>query len=118
MPNINAFRPVVHKKIFEVLSKFSLFCPLLGPKRSQPHYLNKSESPSPKHISYQLWLKLVYWLLRRSRLKEKVDAGRTTDDRRSRHGISSHGLRPGELKIILGISDNLPRHCALVIGAW
>jgi len=37
MPNINAFRPVVHeKKIFEDLSKFSIFCPLLGPKRGQP----------------------------------------------------------------------------------
>jgi len=51
--------------------------------------------------------------LRRSRLKEKVDAGRTTDGRTTdgrttdgrttdgrrtlRHGISSHGLRPGEL---------------------
>jgi len=32
MPNINAFRPVVHeKKIFEDLSKLSLYCPLLGP---------------------------------------------------------------------------------------
>jgi len=33
MPNIKAFRPLVHeKKIFEHLTKFSLFCPLLGPK--------------------------------------------------------------------------------------
>jgi len=32
---------VVHeKKIFEDLSKFSLFCPLLGPKMGQPFYLN------------------------------------------------------------------------------
>jgi len=32
MLNISAFRPLVHeKKIFEDLSKFSLFCPLLGP---------------------------------------------------------------------------------------
>jgi len=79
MPNINAFRPVVHeKKIFEDLSKFSLFCPLLGPKRGQPLYLNKSESPSPKNVSYQVWLKLAKWFLR-SRLKETVDTGRTTD---------------------------------------
>jgi len=36
--------------------------------------------------------------LRKSRLKEKVDAGRTDDGRRTlRHGISSHGLWPGEL---------------------
>jgi len=59
MPNINAFRPVVHEKIFEDLSKFSLFCPLLGPKGGQPLYMNKSESPSPKHVSYQVWLKLA-----------------------------------------------------------
>jgi len=38
---------VVHeKKIFEDLSNFSLFCPLLG----QPLYLKKSESPSPSMI--------------------------------------------------------------------
>jgi len=35
----------------------------------------------------------------RSRLKEKVDAGRTL-----RHTISSHGLRPGELKIVIKIT--------------
>jgi len=52
MLNINAFRPVVHeKKIFEELSKFSFFCPLLGPKKGQPLYLNKSESPSPGMFS-------------------------------------------------------------------
>jgi len=33
--------------------------------------------------------------LRRSHLKEKVDAGQTTDD--GHRGISSHGLQPGEL---------------------
>jgi len=39
---------VIHeKKIFEDLSKFSLFCPLLDPKRVQTLYLNKSELPSP-----------------------------------------------------------------------
>jgi len=77
MPNINVFRPVIHeKKIFEDLSNFSLFCPLLGVKRGQSLYLNKSESPSPKHFSYQDWLKLAYWFLRRSRLKEKIDDGR------------------------------------------
>jgi len=48
VPNINAFRPVVHeKKIFEYLSKFSLFCPLFGPKRGQPLYLNNLNPHSP-----------------------------------------------------------------------
>jgi len=48
MLNINAFQLVVHeKKIFQDLSKFSLLCPLLGPKMGQPLYLNKSESPPP-----------------------------------------------------------------------
>jgi len=57
---------------------------------------------------------LAQWFLRRSRLKEKVDAGRTddgrttdgrttddgrTDGRTLRHTISSHGLWPGELTI-------------------
>jgi len=37
-------------------------------------------------------------IYQRSRLKEKVDAGRTNGRRTLRHGISSHGLRPGELK--------------------
>jgi len=54
MPDINVFWPVVHeKKIFEYLSNISLFCPLLGPKRDQILYLNKSESPSLKHVSHQ-----------------------------------------------------------------
>jgi len=34
VPNIKAFRPVVHEKIVEDLTIFSLFCPWLGPKRS------------------------------------------------------------------------------------
>jgi len=56
MLNINAFRLVVHeKKIFEDLSKCSLFCPKMG----QALYLNKSESPSPMHVSWQVWLKLA-----------------------------------------------------------
>jgi len=60
MPNINAFRPVVHqKKIFEDLSKFSLFFPLLGPKGGQPLYLNKSESPSPCFLPSSVEIGLV-----------------------------------------------------------
>jgi len=75
-PNINALQPVVHeKKIFE--AKFSLFCPLLGPKMGQPLYLNKSESPFSNHVFHQIWLKLAKWCLRRSNLKEKVN--RQTD---------------------------------------
>jgi len=47
MPNINAFRTVVHeKKIFEDLSKFSLYCPLLGRKRVSPFtWLNLNPHP-------------------------------------------------------------------------
>jgi len=69
MPNINAFWPVVHEKIFEDLSKFSL----LGLKRGQPLYLNKSESPSPKHVSYQVGLKLACLVVLGSHLQEKLD---------------------------------------------
>jgi len=80
MPNIKTFRLVVHeKKIFEDLTKVSLFCPLLGPKRVQPLYLNKSESPSLNHAYHQVWLKLAEWFVRRSRLNEKVN--RRTDGR-------------------------------------
>jgi len=46
-------------EIFQDLSKFSLFCPLMDPKSRQPLYLNKSESPSSKHVSCQVWLKLA-----------------------------------------------------------
>jgi len=50
MPNINAFRPVVHQRmIFEDLSKFALFCSLLGPKGGQPLYLN-NPNPHPPSI--------------------------------------------------------------------
>jgi len=41
---------IKYQKFFEDLSKFSLFCPLLGPKRGQPVY----KSPSPKHVSTKL----------------------------------------------------------------
>jgi len=48
---------------------------------TQPLNLYKSESPSPKIGSYQVWLKLAWWFLRRSRLKEKL-----TPDRRQTDG--------------------------------
>jgi len=44
MKQVKNKRPMVHEKIFEDLSKFSLFCPLLG----QPLYSDKSESQSPQ----------------------------------------------------------------------
>jgi len=72
---------VQERKFFEDLSKFSLFYPLLGPKRGHPFYLNISESPSPKHVFYQVWLKLANWFVRRSHLKEKVDERRTDGGR-------------------------------------
>jgi len=60
MLNIKAFLPVVHeKKIFEDLTTFSLFYPFLGPKRGQPLYWNKSESPFPNHVFHHVWLKLA-----------------------------------------------------------
>jgi len=90
LPNINAFRPVVHEKlkIFEDLSKFSLFCP----------FLNKSESPSPKLVSYHVWLKLSKWFLRRSHSNKSLQMLMTTD------GLcwqlnSSQAFGSGELKI-------------------
>jgi len=79
MPNINAFRPVVHeKKIFEDLSKFSFFCPLLGPKRGQPLYLNKSESPPPSIFPASL-VEIGSVVLEKKSFKGKIDTGRMTD---------------------------------------
>jgi len=83
---------LVHeKKIFEDLSKFSLFFPLLGPKRGQPLYLNKSESPSPEACFLPSLVEIGLVVLE----KKLTPDGRTT-----RQGISSRGLRPGELKIV------------------
>jgi len=65
MQNTNALQQVVHE-IFEDLSTFYLFCPLLGSERGHPLYLNKSESQFPRHISYKDWLKLAKWFMRES----------------------------------------------------
>jgi len=72
----------------------------LGCKRGQPLYLNISESPSPKHISHQVWMKLAKWLLRRSRLKEKVNrrTDARTDAGQIAMAIAHLSLLPGELK--------------------
>jgi len=59
MPNINAFRPVVHEKIFEDLSKLSLFRPTYWASKGPAPLFEKSKSPSPKHVSYLVWLKLA-----------------------------------------------------------
>jgi len=51
--------PLVHeKKIFEDLSKFSLFCPLLGPKEVSP-FIWIIWIHIPKHVFCQVWLKLA-----------------------------------------------------------
>jgi len=45
---------------------------LIGPQ--------KGPDPFPKHVSYQVWLNLAKWFLRRNYLKEKItdntDGGR------------------------------------------
>ena len=38
---------------------------------------NNLNSPSPKDVLYQVWLKLAQWFLRRSRKCEKFTDGRT-----------------------------------------
>jgi len=85
---------VIHeKKIFEDLSKFSLFCP----KRGQPLYLNKSESPIPQACSLPSLVEIGLVVLEKKSFKGKscrTDVGRTLH-----HPISSAGLWPGELII-------------------
>jgi len=49
MVNINVFQ-LVCGSWEEDLSKFSLFCPLLGPQKGPAPYFNKYESPSPRHV--------------------------------------------------------------------
>jgi len=83
--NLNLLAPRVLHTIYqcipaggsweEGLSKLCLLCPLLGPKRGQPLYLNKSESPIPQACFLPCLVEIhLEWFLR-SRLKEKVDAG-------------------------------------------
>jgi len=75
MLNINVFGSVVHEKKIVFIHLFLL---LKGPKKSQFLYLNKYCSPNPTDASYQLWIKLAHWFLRRRCLHGKVDR-RTTN---------------------------------------
>jgi len=80
IPNIIAFRPVVHEKnIFEDLSKLSLFFPLLGPKRGQP-FIWTHMNPHPTSM---IPTKFIWNWLSRSWEEEvdwkKVNGGRRTD---------------------------------------
>jgi len=80
MPNINAFRPVVYeKKIFEYLSKFSIFCPLLGPSP----FIWTNLNPHPP----QVWflprsVEIDPVVLEKKLIKEKLMDDDDADDRR------------------------------------
>jgi len=74
--NSNALQPVAN----EMMKRREFFRSLLGPKMDKILHLNKSESPSPKDVSYQFWLNVARWFLRQNRLKETLAPnGRTTD---------------------------------------
>ena len=69
---------VLEKKIFKVHQcnfVISLYSPL-GKERT--FYLNKLESPSPRHAMCQVLLKLSQWFLRRRRKCEKCTTTTTT----------------------------------------
>jgi len=59
--------------------KIDQILPLFAPYWAQPLDFCKIESPFPKDASYQIWLKLVQWFCRRSRLKKKFTDGWMTD---------------------------------------
>jgi len=51
------------EEYFEYLIKIILILPVIGPQKRPVPLLNKF--PSPKHVFYQVWLKLASWFLRR-----------------------------------------------------
>jgi len=59
--------------------KIFLILPFIGPQKGLTLLFEQSESPSRRHVSCKGFLKLAWWFLRRSCLKEKVDAGQTDD---------------------------------------
>jgi len=110
LPKSHAFWPVIHEKtIFEDLSKCSLFCHLLGPKRGQPLYVNIFQLLSFKHVSYQVWSKLAKWFLR-SDLKGKNYTGWTTDAasyHKLSEGLRSFQIYASRIEVLdFGASDN------------
>jgi len=57
--------------------KIFMIVPLIGPQKGPVPLFE--QSPYPKHVSYQVWLKLDQWFLRKCHLKENL---RRTDDGR------------------------------------
>jgi len=87
MLNIKTFWPVVHeKKIFEDLSNFSLFCPLLG----QPLYLNKIWIPIPQACFLPRLVEINLMVLEKKSFKGK--SWRRTDGRQTTDAAPWHKL--------------------------
>ena len=56
---------VLERRFLNFVRVFTLFRQYLGLEKGVALYLNELESPSPKDSLCQVWLKLVYWFLRR-----------------------------------------------------
>jgi len=88
MLNINAYQPVVHeKKIFEDLSKFSLFCPLLGSKWGQPPLFEQIWIPIYQACFLPTLVEIGLVVLEKKSFKGK-SWRRTDDGRCARHKLS------------------------------
>jgi len=103
MPNTNAFRPVVHEKIFWRFNKIFLILPLIGPQKGPAPLFEQIWTSPLNHVSHHVWLKLAKWFFRRSRLNGKVN--RQTD--RQTDGRTPDKLRWQYLTWAFG--DYLPR---------
>ena len=55
----------LEKKIFQLVSVFSLFFNYLPLEKGRGLHMNKLESPSTKDTLCQVWLKWAYWFWRR-----------------------------------------------------
>jgi len=58
MLSINAFRPVVHEKSLKIYQNVPYVAPYWAPKGASP-FIWKVWTPSPKHVSCQVWVILA-----------------------------------------------------------
>ena len=87
----------LEKKILNFINVFSLFRYYLPLEKSVAFHLNIIEFPSPKHVSCQVWLKLIQWFWRRWKCKNLTDrwadaqtkGRRTTGDQKNSLQLSA-----------------------------
>ena len=78
-----------------------LFLNYLPLEKDRAHHLNKLESPSPKDVLCQVWLKLAHWFWRRRWKCEKFTTTTTTTTTRTTD-IEQILIRKAHLSLWLG----------------